>query len=256
MIFIDTHTHLYLDSFDDDRDLMISRAQEAGVVKFLLPNIDIDSTGAMLDLVSRYPGICYPMAGLHPTSAKEDFRDQLKEVDNLRRSAAIVGIGEVGFDRYWDKGYDAVQREALKTQIEWSLEMGLPLSVHIRDAFSEVFEVLSLFGKTMFRGVFHCFTGGEEEAEKAIGYGFHLGIGGIITFKNTPLQKVLQGVSPDRVVLESDAPFLAPVPYRGKRNEPAYLTYTASKLAEIWGITVNRVAEATTANAEALFNLS
>lgn len=255
MIFIDTHTHLYLDSFDDDRDLMIKRAQEAGVAKFLLPNIDIDSIDPMLDLVSSYPGICFPMAGLHPTSAKEDFRHQLQKSDDLRWNKSIVGIGEVGFDRYWDKSYDAVQRQALITQIEWSLEMELPLSVHIRDAFNEVFEVLSLFGETRFKGVFHCFTGGIEEAEKAIGYGFHLGIGGVITFKNSPLQKVLQTVSPDKVVLESDSPFLAPVPYRGKRNEPAYLTYTAEKLAGIWGIPASKVAEATTANAEELFNL-
>lgn len=253
MIYFDTHTHLYLDTFDDDRDQVIARARQVGVEYFMLPNIDIGSIGPMTSLAESYPGVCFPMAGLHPTSAKEDYREQLDEIYRLTGNGMITGIGECGFDRYWDKGYDAIQKEALRTQLEWSLELDLPLSVHIRDAFSEIFEVLELFGNTKFRGVFHCFTGGVEEASKAIDYGFHLGIGGIITFKNSPLINVLRNIDPERVVLESDAPFLAPAPYRGKRNEPSYLPYVAEKLGEIWKMPTGSVATVTTGNAFKIF---
>jgi TatD DNase family protein len=255
MILVDTHTHLYLEEFEDDRGAMVGRAREAGVSYVLLPNIDHNSLTPMMQMVSDHPGFCYPMAGLHPTSVKEDYSEQLSEVQRLAFSGAVKGIGECGIDLYWDKQHIVQQYDAFEQQLRWSLELGIPVSIHIRDAFREVFEVLERFGNTRFKGVFHCFTGGVEEANRAIRYGFLLGIGGVVTFKNSHLRQLLKDFSPEQVVLESDAPFLAPMPFRGKRNEPAYLTYVAECLAGVWGITPEKAAEVTSDNACKLFNL-
>jgi TatD DNase family protein len=256
MYFTDTHTHLYLEEFEEDRSAMIGRALASGVTQLFLPNIDLKSIQPMMKMVEEYPGVCFPMAGLHPTSVEEDYTDQLDHIRELMVDAPIIGIGECGLDLYWDKQHLEAQKRALITQLHWSLDLGLPVSLHIRDAFAEMFEVLSLFGNTKFRGVFHCFTGTEEDAGRAIGYGFHLGIGGIITFKNNPLQQVIQNIDPQHIVLESDAPFLAPAPYRGKRNEPAYIPLVAEKLASLWGISLQQVADITNENSNTLFKPS
>lgn len=253
MNFIDTHTHLYLEAFDDDREGMLTRARANGIHRFYLPDIDSSTRSSMIKMGEDHPDECFPMAGLHPTSVKDNYLEELEEARKILSDIRIRGIGECGLDMYWDKSRIEEQKHVFESQLKWSLENGLPVSIHIRDAFSEIFEVLSKFGKTRFKGVFHCFTGGEEEAEIAFGYGFLLGIGGIITFKNSPLQKLIKNVDPERVVLESDAPFLAPAPFRGKRNEPAYLVHVAEKLAEIWCIPIKEVADITTANALRIF---
>jgi TatD DNase family protein len=255
MIFVDTHTHIYLDAFDNDREEMISRAHDAGVRYLMLPDIDSGSRPQMLRLANQYPDSCFPMAGLHPTSVKENYLDALEAARALLVEGKVAGIGECGMDLYWDLTYVEAQKDVFETQLKWSLEHELPVSIHIRDAFEAVFEVLERFGDTSFKGVFHCFTGGIAEAERALKYGFHLGIGGIVTFKKSPLPAVLSSIDPERVVLESDAPFLAPTPYRGKRNEPAYLPLVAEKLGEIWQMPLHQVAEITTYNAMQIFNL-
>ncbi len=253
MIFIDTHTHLYLGEFDADREAMIQRAELAGVKHCILPNIDRDSLLSMLEMTRRWPEMCHALAGLHPSSVNDDWQEQLVLAENLMKSRSIVGIGECGIDLYWDKTRLEEQKLAFSQQLRWSLDSGLPVSVHIRDAFKEVFEVLDAFGNVGFRGVFHCFSGGREEAEYAIRKGFYLGIGGVVTFKKNRLREVLKDVSPEFVVLETDAPFLAPDPFRGKRNEPAYLPYVAESLGGIWGMPVTSVADVTTANACKVF---
>ncbi len=253
MILADTHTHLYLEDFDADREAMVARALATGVKYLFLPNIDRSSVTRMLNMARAWPGICFPMAGLHPTSVKDDYQQQLEQVGQLMDQEMITGIGECGLDMYWDKSRFHAQREAFIAQLKWARERDMAVSVHIRDAFHEVFEVLKSFGKSRFKGVFHCFTGGLEEAETALSYGFILGIGGVVTFRNSSIQSVLKQLSVEDVVLESDAPFLAPVPYRGKRNEPSYIPLIADKLAGIWDISVDSVAEATTHNALQLF---
>lgn len=256
MIFADTHTHLYLEEFDSDREAMMERALDAGVRYCLLPNIDSGSIQGMMNLAASYPGRCFAMAGLHPTSVKENFREELSAAHELVSEGSVIAIGECGIDLYWDKSHLAAQREAFITQLQWSLDLNLPVSIHIREAFPEVFEALNTFRHTVFKGVFHCFSGGREEAELAINRGFMLGIGGVVTFKKSPLQGILKEISPDCVVLESDAPFLAPVPYRGKRNEPSYIPLVAEKLAEIWGMPLASVADVTTANALRVFKMN
>jgi TatD DNase family protein len=255
MILVDTHTHLYLEDFNEDRGEMMTRGVEAGVHHVLLPNIDCGSLEGMLNMVEEYRGICYPMAGLHPTSVKEDYAVQLEEIRGLAYSGKVSAIGECGLDLYWDKQHLEQQKIVFEQHLRWSLDLELPVSIHIRAAFSEVFDVLARFGNTRFKGVFHCFSGGREEAEAALRYGFLLGIGGVVTFKNSPLRQILKEFSVEQVVLESDAPFLAPVPFRGKRNEPSYLTYVAECLAGVWGLTADKVGEVTSSNACKLFNL-
>lgn len=252
MIFVDTHTHLYLDAFDEDRREVMARAKDQGVRHFMLPDIDQESRLLMLQMEAEYTE-CRVMAGLHPTSVKDDYQHQLAAAEHLLNQGKVVGVGECGIDRYWDQTHLINQKEAFAIQLQWSLDRDLPVSIHIRDAFEDVFEVLSQFGNTRFRGVFHCFTGGLEEAGRALNYGFHLGIGGIVTFKKSHLPEVLKHLSPDNLVLESDAPFLAPAPYRGKRNEPAYLPLVAEKIAEIYGMSVQEAADVTTSNALSIF---
>lgn len=253
MIFIDTHTHLYLSEFDADREAMLERARAAGVAACVLPNIDEESLAPMTDMADRWPELCYPMAGLHPTSVTDEWRTQLSATESLRDSGTVAGIGECGIDLYWDQSRLEAQKEAFALQLQWSLDSGLPVSIHIRNAFPEVFSVLDLFGDARFNGVFHCFSGGKEEAERAIARGFMLGIGGVITFKKNRLRDVIREVSPESVVLETDAPFLAPDPFRGKRNEPAYLPYVAEALADIWGMPLQSVAGITSDNACKVF---
>ena len=251
----DSHTHLYLDAFDRDREQVIERAVNAGINRMLLPNIDRASIAPLFDLVERFPDHCFPMMALHPTSVKADYREELKHIEKVSQKKEIVAIGETGMDLYWDKTYQSEQEDAFATQIGWAMERDLPIVIHARDSFKEIFEVLDSAGGPGLRGVFHSFTGGLEELERALSYDFMIGINGIVTFNNSGLDQVVRQIPPDRLLLETDAPFLAPVPYRGKRNESSYLLQTALKVAEIHKLTVEEIANITTANAELLFRL-
>lgn len=251
----DSHTHLYLDAFDRDRDQVIERAVSAGVTRMLLPNIDRTSIEPLIAMAERFPEHCYPMMALHPTSVKEDYLEELKYIEKTIQQKKVVAIGETGMDLYWDKTYQREQEEAFVTQIGWAIDLDLPLVIHARDSFQEIFRVLESAGGPGLKGVFHSFTGGLEELERALSLDFMIGINGIVTFKNSGLDQVVRHIPTDRLLLETDAPFLAPVPYRGKRNESSYLLYTAGKVAEIFNLTVEEIATITTANAELLFRL-
>jgi TatD DNase family protein len=255
MQFIDTHTHLYLPEFDTDRDEVVSRAIGSGISKMLLPNIDVESVDSMFSAVNRYPGICYPMLGLHPTSVKEDYMSQLEKLEYLAAKTKIVAIGEIGVDLFWDKTFINEQLISLRRQIAFASDNELPVVIHSREAFPEVFEVLQEFKGKAIRGVFHAFTGTQKDAEKAVNMGFKLGIGGIVTFKNSGLDKVVGEIGPENLILETDAPYLSPVPYRGKRNESSYLCIINKKLADIFGRSEEEIASITYLNSASLFNL-
>jgi TatD DNase family protein len=255
MQYIDTHTHLYLPEFDADRDEVVNRALGNGISKMLLPNIDITSVEPMLFAVSRYPGICYPMTGLHPTSVKDDYLIQLDKIESLVSKCKFVAIGEIGIDLYWDKTFIKEQLISFSRQIAFALDLGLPVVIHSRDAFPEVFSVLDKFKGRPINGVFHAFTGSIQDAEKAIELGFKLGIGGIVTFKNSGLDKVVKETGPGHLILETDSPYLAPAPYRGKRNESSYIRIINKRLAEIFGKSEEEIAVITYENSTRLFNL-
>lgn len=255
MQLIDTHTHLYLPEFDTDRDEVVSRAVGNGIVKMLLPNIDLQSVDHMLSVVNRYPGICYPMTGLHPTSVKSDYNVQLDKLEKLFDKQKYIAVGEIGIDLYWDKSLLKEQIISFRRQITFAYDNNLPIVIHSRDAFSEVFSVLDEFKGKKFKGVFHAFTGSLEDAEQAINLGFKLGIGGIVTFKNSGLDLILRETRPENLILETDSPYLAPVPYRGKRNESAYIRIINRKMADIFGIKEEEMASITYSNSVSLFNL-
>lgn len=254
MAFVDTHTHLYVEEFDEDRELALIRAGEAGVARLFMPNIDDTTVDAMLALCRSHEG-CYPMIGFHPTSVDADWKARLAAVRRwLDSPQTFYGIGEVGLDLYWDKTYKKEQMQAFEIQIEWALEHDLPLVVHCREAYPELFEVLAPYKETGLRGIFHSFTGTEEEAARLLEYtGFLLGINGVVTFKKSVLPSVLPHVPLGRIVLETDSPYLAPVPYRGKRNESAYLVEVAGKLSEIYSVPLEEIARVTTENACRMF---
>ncbi len=255
MKLIDTHTHLYLPEFDADRHEVVEAAIRAGVDKMLLPNIDKGTITVMLKLAEAFPGHCYPMLGLHPTSVKENFRQQLEEIHGYLKNGTYVGIGEVGIDLYWEKKYREQQTEAFRQQIEWALAFDLPLVIHSRESLPLIFSVLDEFPRVP-RGVFHSFTGTKEQAKQALDKGFYLGINGIVTFKNSTLGETLLSLGPDRLLLETDAPFLAPVPKRGRRNESGYLVYIARFLAGLFSMEPGTLAKITTRNALELFPLT
>jgi len=255
MKLIDSHTHIYLPEFDSDRDEAVKRALVSGVVKLLLPNIDIHSIGPILYAEERYPGICHPMAGLHPTSVKKDYLDQLEMLEEHWSEHKFIAVGEIGIDLYWDKTFIKEQIYSLRRQITFALEKGLPVVVHSRESFPEVFSILDEFEGTGLKGVLHAFTGTIKEAERAIRLGFMLGIGGILTFKNSGLDMIVKSIGPENLVLETDSPYLAPAPYRGKRNESSYIHFVNRKLAGILGIAEEEVAAITYANTVRLFNL-
>lgn len=255
MNLIDTHSHLYLDAFNDDRDVVIKNAIENSVKKILLPNIDSDSFNNMLDLCKEYPNICYPMFGLHPTSVKENYKKEIEVLEKFLEKNNFIAIGETGIDLYWDKKFLQEQIIVFKYQIELAKKMDLPLVIHIRESFKEVFKVLDGLYDKKLKGVFHCFSGTQEDAEKAISYGFKLGIGGVVTFKNSSLGEIVKNTNLKHILLETDAPFLAPVPYRGKRNESSYLINIASKVAELHNESIDKIAEITTANTYELFKI-
>jgi len=255
MHLIDTHTHLYLKEFDSDRDEVVNRAVSSGIVKMLLPNIDLESVDQMLSAESRYPGVCYSMIGLHPTSVKEDYLLQLDKLEAVASERRFVAVGEIGIDLYWDKTFLNEQIIAFRRQIKFALENRLPIVVHSRESFPEVFSVLEEFKDNKLSGVLHAFTGTVEDAEKAVGMGLKLGIGGIVTFKNSGLDKVVKEIGPYNLILETDSPYLAPVPHRGKRNESSYICIINKKLAEIFGMSEDEIASITFANSTGLFNL-
>lgn len=256
MIFIDTHTHIYLDEFDQDRHQIVEKAIQSGVKYMMLPNIDRSSVQPMLAMVNDFPDHCFPMMGLHPTSVKENYQEELREVETSLGEHKFYGIGECGMDFYWDKTFVREQERAFRHQIELALAHKLPLVVHIRDSFNEVIRILKDVNNPDLKGIFHCFSGSIEQARQAIGLGFSLGLGGVITFKNNKMQETLKHVDLKHLVLETDAPFLAPVPYRGKRNEPSYVPLIAAKVAEIKEIDIAEVARETTRNAMQLFQIN
>lgn len=255
MQFIDTHTHLYLPEFDADRDEVVRRARDNGVSKMLLPNIDIPSVDLMLAVTGTYPDLCYPMIGLHPTSVKNDYKLQLDRMENLFTRHNFIAIGEIGIDLYWDKTFLEEQLISLRRQVKFAIDKDLPVVIHSREAFPEVFSVLDEFKGKGLKGVFHAFTGNINDAERAIGMGFKLGIGGIVTFKNSGLDRIVKETGPENIILETDSPYLAPVPFRGKRNESSYLSIINNKLAEIFGLSEEETASITYSNSVVLFNL-
>lgn len=255
MNLIDTHTHLYLPEFDNDRDEAIKRAVDGGVIKLLMPNIDISSVDQMLSVENRHPGTCLPMIGLHPTSVKEDYISQISELENIFNDHNYIAIGEIGIDLYWDKTFINEQVIAFRHQVTFAIEKKLPVVVHSRDSFGEIFSVLEEFRGAGLKGVLHAFTGGISEMQKALNLGFKLGIGGIVTFKNSGLDITVREAGIENIVLETDSPYLAPVPYRGKRNESLYICIINKKIADITGMSEEKVGEITFANSCELFNL-
>jgi len=254
-MIVDTHTHLYASEFDKDRDELIKQAISKGVNQFFLPNIDLESIEAMLALETAYPGRMWPMMGLHPCSVGPTWRSDLDQMKQWLTKRKFVAIGEIGIDLYWDKSTINEQKEAFRTQVSWALAYDLPIVIHTRNSFDETMSVLKSF-PTRPRGIFHCFSGNREQAEQVLLLGgFKLGIGGVVTFKNSGLDQVLSDISLEHLVLETDAPYLSPVPFRGKRNEPSYILEVVKKIAEIKSTTFEEVSIITTANALKLFNL-
>ena len=253
-MFIDTHAHLYHKQFDVDREEMLARAVDAGVGRFYLPNIDLESVASMHALCDAHPELCFPMMGLHPTSVPEDPARDLVGIEKLLREGRYHAVGEIGIDLYWDKSRLIQQEEVFLTQVRWAKELSLPVVIHCRDSFDEVFRIVEDENDTHLRGVFHCFTGTAEQARLITGLGgFMLGIGGVITYPKSGLAQVMAEVGADHCVLETDAPYLAPVPHRGTRNESTYVPIVAQALAQATGSTLDDIARMTTANAEKLF---
>lgn len=254
-LMIDTHSHIYGVEFDDDRDEVISRALASGVEKILLPNINEESISSMLGVAKAYPGVCYPMMGLHPEDVKEDWEQVLDRME--AQLGGMVAVGECGLDFYWDSTYRNEQIEAFERQICWARDYDLPLVVHMRKAEPELLDAMDRHKADGLRGIFHCFGGSRETAQRMLRHeGFALGIGGVVTFKNSRLAETLKHVPLDRIVLETDAPYLAPVPFRGKRNEPSYVAHVASFLANIYNVSVKEVGDVTNATVKRVFGIT
>jgi len=258
MQLIDTHTHLYLDEFDADRPAVIARAIDKGISRFLLPNIDTKTVEPMLSLCRTFPDNCLPMLGLHPTSVKADYLSQLETLEPMlfAGSHPFIGVGEIGLDFYWDKSLSKQQLTALRTQFDWAKTLDLPVAVHTREAFPQMLDEIAKAQDGRLKGVLHCFTGTLEEAQRAIDLGFLLGIGGVLTYKKSTLPEILKTIGIDHLILETDAPFLPPVPFRGKRNESAYMIETALKLASLKQLSLEETAKQTSQNAVNLFKLN
>jgi len=255
MQIIDTHNHIYLPEFDADRDEAVKRAADTGVRKIMMPNIDSSSIAPMLAAEERYPGMCLPMMALHPTSVKENYRDELEAVEKALRNHKYYGIGETGIDLYWDKTFIKEQVISFRRHLELAEEFSLPVVIHARESLGLITDEIMAFGPGRVKGVFHAFPGNGSDARKVTEMGFMIGIGGVVTFRNGRQSEAAIAAGVSNIVLETDAPYLAPVPYRGKRNEAAYLTYVIDKLSEILSISPVEVADRTTGNAIRLFNL-
>ena len=267
MYLVDTHCHIYDHQFSLDRNEAVQRALDAGVGMMLLPNVDASTIAPMLQLHEQFPDCTRVMMGLQPEEVKEDYKDVLAQMEKELGEASpashvsqsrvqYVGVGEVGLDFYWDTTFEKEQLDAFETQLDWAKQLGLPLSIHCRNAFDKMVKILERKQDGSLRGIMHCFTGTEEEAKVYLELGFHLGLGGVTTYKNCGVKEYLPNLPLDRIVLETDAPYLAPVPCRGKRNEPAFLVHTAQKIAEIYQISLEELASVTTTNAETLFKLN
>ena len=255
MQIIDTHTHLYLEQFVDDVDKVIERAINSGIDKFIFPAIDSSYLSEMLELEKKYPKNIHLMSGLHPVSVKENYKEELDVVVKSLNAHKYVAIGEIGIDLYWDKTFLKEQQEAFEFQIRLAISNDLPIVIHCREGFDEIFEILDAEKCSKLRGVFHCFTGTLEQANRAIGLGFLLGIGGVVTFKNGGIDKFINQIDIKNIVLETDSPYLSPVPFRGKRNESSYITYVLSKLSGLYEMSEMEIADITTKNASKIFNL-
>ncbi len=255
MILTDTHTHLYAQQFDEDRSEMMQRALKNGISRFFIPAIDSETTEAMFALEKQYPDNIFLMMGLHPTQVKDNYKEELNHVKKWLDKRNFYAIGEIGIDLFWDKTLLKQQQEAFKIQINWAKEKNLPIVIHCRNAFDEVFEILEETKDDKLFGIFHCFTGNLEQAKKAISYNMKLGIGGVVTFKNGKVNTFLQEIPLTEIVLETDAPYLAPTPFRGKRNESSYLLNIATKLAAIYTISVEEIAKVTTQNSRDVFKI-
>ena len=254
---IDTHSHIYSEEFDNDRSDVINRALESGVNKIILANVDLESYQPLINTCNVNPGVCFPTVGLHPTSIKENYKDILSILKDRLNDQKFVAIGEIGLDLYWDKTFIKEQIEAFETQIEWSLELNLPIIVHVRDAFKELHEVLQKYKDRNIRGIIHSFSGDSEDVIKIKEFkDLYFGINGVVTFKNSSLSKIIPEIGLEKIVLETDAPYLSPVPFRGKRNESSYVVKTGEKIAEILGVSYEEVEKVTTKNSEKLFNFN
>ena len=254
-MYTDTHTHIYLKDFDDDRKQIIKECLNSGVNKLLLPNIDKSSIADIIKTCELYKDICYPMVGLHPCYVKDSYENDLNYLKPIIKSIDTIAIGEIGIDLYWDKSNLENQREAFKTQINWAKEFKLPIVIHARDSYNEIFEVLDQLNDENLKGIFHCFSSTLEDADRILNYGgFKLGIGGVVTFKNSGLDKVVKNVDIKNIVLETDSPYLTPTPFRGTRNKSSYIPIIANKLSDIYEISSEEIGNITSKNAKEIFN--
>ena len=253
MIFTDTHTHLYDEQLATDEAEMIQRALDAGVTKMYMPNCDSTTIAGMMKIAAAYPQHCYPMMGVHPCYIKEHYKEELAIAKEQLAQHRFYAIGEIGLDYYWDMTFKEQQIEAFNTQIDWAVEHNLPIVIHSRESLQDCIDIVRSKQNGSLKGIFHCFSGNEDEAKQVVELGFHLGIGGVVTFKNSTLPQALAGIDLAHMVLETDAPYLAPVPYRGKRNESAYIPLVAQRLADIKQVSIETLAEITTANATKIF---
>ncbi len=255
MIITDTHTHLYSEAFDADRKEVIQRALEQNITRFFIPAIDSSYTKAMFQLQTDYPEHVFLMMGLHPTSVKENFKEELEHVKQLLSKRTFIAIGEIGIDLYWDKSTLKIQQEAFRIQIKLAKQYKLPIVIHCRESFNEIFEILEGEKADNLFGIFHCFTGTLEQAYQAISYNMKLGIGGVVTFKNGKIDQFLNKIDLKHIVLETDSPYLSPTPYRGKRNESSYIINVLEKVSEIYELSQEKIAEITTANSKDIFKI-
>ncbi len=256
MRLIDTHCHLYSDVFNEDREEAIANAKRMGVDRILLPNVDLQTVAGMHELVANHPGVCYPMMGLHPCDVKSDYETEIAQLFSFFDTHTYCAVGEIGIDLYWDKTTQDIQEKAFLMQVEFALSKSLPIAIHSRNATHRIIEMLKPYKSKGLTGVFHCFSESVELAEEILKLdGFKLGIGGVLTYKNAGLPEVLKQIDLQHIILETDSPYLPPVPHRGKRNEPAYTRLVAEKLADVKGVSLREVADITTANAEQLFGL-
>ena len=253
MIITDTHTHLYSEAFDDDRKEVINRAIELGVTRFFIPAIDSTYTNAMFNLEKEFSEHVFLMMGLHPTHVKDNYKEELKHVEEMLTQRPFVAVGEIGIDLYWDKTTLSFQQDAFRRQIRLAKKYKLPIVIHCRESFNEIFEILEEEKGDDLYGIFHCFTGTIEQAHKAISYNMKLGIGGVVTFKNGKIDQFLNQIDLKHIVLETDAPYLAPTPYRGKRNESSYILNVLNKMSDVYNVPVEKIAEITTGNSKEVF---
>jgi TatD DNase family protein len=253
MRFIDTHSHIYDTGFQEDMDAVMVAAKSVGIEKIYMPGIDSTCIDDMMGMETKYPGFCIPMMGLHPCYVKENYQEELAIVEGWLAKRKFAAIGEIGLDYYWDKTFAKEQQLVFEKQMQWGLDLGLPINIHTRNAMGETIEMVKPFAKKGLKGIFHCFSGSKESAEQIVEMGFLLGLGGVLTYKNAGVAEAVVDIPMEFLVLETDAPYLPPVPYRGKRNEPAFMIEVAKKLAEIKNIPLHEVGEITSGNAERIF---